>query len=474
MLHGDIAIKGNHLDKSTRLWEIRWVRDICFLIIVTLLCKLVYDNRAITLPIILGLAMAYAFNPLVTFLAIRFKIKRLAATGLIMGIGAIFLSLFLIVIVPAAVGQTKNFYSDVQLKYKPWFVKTGVPWIESQSSTFFQTIGADKTPEQIQEKIKEKINPSLEDGTEKNDDSQEMLSDKNEIINLGKRARDDATESKKVKESISVNAVGLGEVGGFAKTLEGATVKEKISNLDMETLWPIITKTFKLGSKGVIIVGVVFEMVTYIILFSVVLACCFFYFSWKLEYIQLWFKQFIPKQDKQKSLKIISKMDATIVAFMRGRLIQALIMSLVLSVGWYLTGVRYWLFLGLFSGFLNLIPYAAILGCITAVSITAVDHLYKIQNVDQAGQSIEVMVILWPFIIYVIAQLIDGWAVEPIVQGQATDLDPLTVMLVVLLGASMAGLFGMLVAIPFTACLKILGQEIFVPRLKIYCQKFNL
>ena len=247
-----------------------------------------------------------------------------------------------------------------------------------------------------------------------------------------------------------------------------------LSELDLETLWPIITKTFKLGSKGVKIVGVAFEMVTYIILFSVILACCFFYFSWKLEHIQLWFKQFIPKQDKQKSLKIIAKMDATIVAFMRGRLIQALIMAIVLSVGWYLTGVRYWLFLGLLSGFLNLIPYAAILGCIAAVSITAVDHLSKTNNASQTEQSISYMVMAWPLIIYIIAQLIDGWAVEPIVQGQATDLDPLTVMLVVLLGASMAGLFGMLVAIPFTACLKILGQEILIPRLKIYCQKFNL
>ena len=130
---------------------------------------LVYDNRAITLPIILGLALAYAFNPLVTLLATRFKIKRLAATSLIMGIGAVLLSLFLVVIVPAVVGQTKNLYSDVQSKYTPWFIDKGVPWIESQSSSFFETIGADKSPEQIQESLKETLGSSSEDQSPEDD-----------------------------------------------------------------------------------------------------------------------------------------------------------------------------------------------------------------------------------------------------------------------------------------------------------------
>ena len=465
------------MDKSTRLWEIRWVRDICFLIIVTLLCKLVYDHRAITLPIILGLALAYAFNPLVTLLATRFKIKRLGATSLIMGFGAILLSLFLIVIVPAVVGQTKGLYSDVQSKYTPWFIKTGLPWIESQSSTFFEAIGADKTPEQIKEQIKEKINQLTEEDQEADAEGQAKgvtaEAGQAEVVMPEGKGGDVAIKEvtlSAVEPPVTIEAVVTKPVA------LGPAVKSKtpLAELDIELLWPIITKTLKLGSQGVKIVGVAFEMVTYLVIFGVVLACCFFYFSWKLESIQTWFKQFIPNQDKQKSLQIIAKMDTTIIAFMRGRLIQALIMSLILSAGWYFAGVRYWLFLGMLSGALNLIPYAAVLGGISAVTIAAVDHLYKIQNVDQTQQGFDVMVVLWPFIVYVVAQLVDGWAVEPIVQGQATDLDPLSVMLAVLLGGSIAGLFGMLVAIPFAACLKILGQEILIPRLKIYCQKFNL
>ena len=56
--------------------------------------------------------------------------------------------------------------------------------------------------------------------------------------------------------------------------------------------------------------------------------------------------------------------------------------------------------------------------------------------------------------------------VEPLVQGQATNLDPLTVMLVVLVGGTLAGLLGMLLAIPLAACEKILSREWLLPKLR--------
>ena len=58
--------------------------------------------------------------------------------------------------------------------------------------------------------------------------------------------------------------------------------------------------------------------------------------------------------------------------------------------------------------------------------------------------------------------------VEPIVQGRVTNLDPLTVLLSVLVGGALAGLLGMVLAIPIAACIKILSQEVLVPRLREY------
>ena len=79
--------------------------------------------------------------------------------------------------------------------------------------------------------------------------------------------------------------------------------------------------------------------------------------------------------------------------------------------------------------------------------------------------------VIFPTVVYLLAQALDGWVMEPIVQGRATNLDPLTVLLAVLIGGTLAGLLGMLAAIPVAACIKILGQEVMVPRLRRYAEQ---
>lgn len=155
-------------------------------------------------------------------------------------------------------------------------------------------------------------------------------------------------------------------------------------------------------------------------------------------------------------------MDRSVAAFVRGRLVQAAVMGAILSIGWLLAGVPYWLLLGMGCGLLNLVPYAAVVGCLAAVAMACVHALAGPEAVFTWG------VVIWPTVVYVAAQLIDGWIVEPLVQGKATDLDPLTVLLVVLIGGALAGLLGMLLAIPAAACVKILAREVILPKWHAY------
>ena len=151
-------------------------------------------------------------------------------------------------------------------------------------------------------------------------------------------------------------------------------------------------------------------------------------------------------------------------------------MGLILSIGWWLVGVPYWLLLGMLSGMLNLVPFMAVVGFVAAVGLSLVDSLAG-QSVasGEAAQATQAAfswwVIIAPTIVYAVAQGVDGWVVEPIVQSKATDLDPLTVLLAVVIGGALAGLLGLIVAIPVTACLKILAQEELVPRLRGFVQK---
>ena len=60
--------------------------------------------------------------------------------------------------------------------------------------------------------------------------------------------------------------------------------------------------------------------------------------------------------------------------------------------------------------------------------------------------------------------LSDGWLLTPWIQSQSTDTSAVTVLIVVFVGGAMAGFFGRLLGIPVAACLKLLLEELVVPR----------
>jgi predicted PurR-regulated permease PerM len=75
---------------------------------------------------------------------------------------------------------------------------------------------------------------------------------------------------------------------------------------------------------------------------------------------------------------------------------------------------------------------------------------------------------LWPTVVFTIVQLIEGYALTPMIAGKATNLDPVTILVAVLAGGSVLGVYGMLLAIPATACGKILLNEVLLPKVRAW------
>jgi predicted PurR-regulated permease PerM len=204
---------------------------------------------------------------------------------------------------------------------------------------------------------------------------------------------------------------------------------------------------------------------TYMTLAVVIIAFCFYFFVWKFRSITSWFVPFIPQSHRRQTLRVLKLMDRSVSGFIRGRLVQSLVVAIVLSVGWspLLADVPYYLLLGIGGGLLNLIPYAAVVAWPLAMLLAWLDILAA----GQVSYGLDVWhVFILPTLVYLVAQGLDGWVIEPLVQGKVTNLEPATVLLAVLIGGSLAGLLGMLIAIPTAACLRILAQEVVLPKLK--------
>ena len=77
-------------------------------------------------------------------------------------------------------------------------------------------------------------------------------------------------------------------------------------------------------------------------------------------------------------------------------------------------------------------------------------------------------IVFAPILIATIAHLTDDWVLTPRIQGKSTDLAIPTILFASMAGGALGGVYGLLIAIPTTACLKILMQEVFWPRFRAW------
>jgi len=129
-------------------------------------------------------------------------------------------------------------------------------------------------------------------------------------------------------------------------------------------------------------------------------------------------------------------------SFVRGQLLVALLVGIGSSFGMWAIGLPFWLLIGIIAGFLNLIPF---LGPVVGGALAALVALLN-GDVWQA---------VWAVAIMVLVQQIDNHLITPMVQRARVNLSPLVIVLALIIGGALAGLLGVLVAIPVTAAVRI-------------------
>ncbi len=131
--------------------------------------------------------------------------------------------------------------------------------------------------------------------------------------------------------------------------------------------------------------------------------------------------------------------------YIRGIMIQSIIMSIITTIGFYVIGLESPLLLGIMTGILNLIPYVGPLMAMMLPSLLAIGHV----PVDFWLIGAAVSVIL-------IAQLIDNIIVIPSVIASAVNLHPLFVIIGIILFGNLFGFLGMVLAIPVISTMNII------------------
>jgi predicted PurR-regulated permease PerM len=199
-------------------------------------------------------------------------------------------------------------------------------------------------------------------------------------------------------------------------------------------------------------------------------AIYFVFFAWYFPSIQRSLWQMVESMEKPELSDMLGQMDQAVGDFFRGRMLIALMMSVMLGIGWWWVGVPYWGLLGFGAGVLSLIPYAASLIWPIAILLKYLD----MSTGSPVSDDFWMQLLFWPSAVYLFIQFIEGWILTPWIQSQSTDLNAATILLVVLVGGAIGGVWGLILAIPFTACLQIMAKELLLPRLRAWRTRKSL
>jgi len=129
-------------------------------------------------------------------------------------------------------------------------------------------------------------------------------------------------------------------------------------------------------------------------------------------------------------------------------------MITLLSLGLTIFNVKNALLIGFFGGIMNVIPYlgpviGAIVGVLLAVTTSLSYGLY--------AETVPLIFIVLG--VFASANLIDNIVLQPLIYSNSVKAHPVEIFLVILIAGSMAGIPGMILAIPSYTVLRIIAKE---------------
>ena len=153
-----------------------------------------------------------------------------------------------------------------------------------------------------------------------------------------------------------------------------------------------------------------------------------------------------PEKHQNYVLRLFDRIQKKVGAWLWGRILIAVILAILVAVGLYFLKIKYALLLGFLAALLGFIPF---LGPIAA-SIPAI--------LIALAQSplLAVFVLLWYLFVY---SIFENFFLIPLLMKKAVDLNPALIILVVLLGSKIAGILGIILAIPAAAIVSVLIDE---------------
>jgi len=162
------------------------------------------------------------------------------------------------------------------------------------------------------------------------------------------------------------------------------------------------------------------------------------------------FLNFLPGDYRLETEILLRKINRVLGGYLRGQLLLVLFVSIIYYIGLTLLGIKFALYLAIFSGIAEIVP---IIGPIASGALVAlIAFLAGTSNFGLSPIYTAGAVVL----LYFATNQIQEYLIKPYVLGKITKLHPLIILFAVLAGGKLAGALGLILAIPVAAVVRIM------------------
>lgn len=192
-------------------------------------------------------------------------------------------------------------------------------------------------------------------------------------------------------------------------------------------LWTLLSNTFSV-LVSVTIVFIIFLYFIFILL--------------DYEKIANGWKKLIPSNYRPFVVELADDVEQSMNRYFRGQALIAFCVGILFAVGFKIISFPLGITLGLFMGFLNLVPYLQTIGVIPMLLLTLLKS-------TETGENFW-MILGSALLVMVIVQVIQDLFLTPRIMGKAMGLNPAIILLSLSVWGTLLGFVGLIVALPLT------------------------
>lgn len=169
-----------------------------------------------------------------------------------------------------------------------------------------------------------------------------------------------------------------------------------------------------------------------------------FYFLKDSDKIKKNMRKLIPVNYRAEIVGVVEEINKGVHGFIRGQVLDNVIDGILVAGGLYFLGMDFALLIGIMVAIINMIPF---LGPIVGGIIAGLLSLLK-----------SPVLTFKVIVLFLIVEQLDNSIINPKLVGDQTNLHPVSIIFALLVGADIAGILGMLLAVPVVIVIKVLLQ----------------